>query len=87
MRYTLSVVHACLIWILLQRLARAVNHEDKRENVVAESSSRTPIQQIVYYQAGIGTEKNPWSQYVEGKLPHRAQPREIDYAYNDFQVL
>ncbi len=26
------------------------------------------MQQIVFYQSGIGTEKNPWSEYVEGSI-------------------
>lgn len=53
------------------RLARALDHEDTRQDTegldISEGSkSRIPIQQIVYYQSGVGTDNNPWSHYVEG---------------------
>ncbi|KAF5312190.1 hypothetical protein D9619_003570 [Psilocybe cf. subviscida] len=40
------------------RLARTVNYEDDR--------FRPAIPQIVFYQSGVGTEKNLYSRYVEG---------------------
>ncbi|KDQ63600.1 hypothetical protein JAAARDRAFT_29622 [Jaapia argillacea MUCL 33604] len=40
------------------RLARTINHEDDRFN--------PPIPQIVFYQSGIGSEQNFWSEYVDG---------------------
>ncbi|KAF8961004.1 hypothetical protein BDZ97DRAFT_1703631 [Flammula alnicola] len=40
------------------RLARTVKYEDQRFH--------SPIPQIVFYQSGIGTENNFYSQYVEG---------------------
>jgi hypothetical protein len=41
-----------------QRLARSVNHEDERYHPT--------IPQVVFYQSGIGTERNLYSEYVEG---------------------
>jgi hypothetical protein len=43
---------------LSQRLARSVNHEDERYH--------PGIPQVVFYQSGIGTERNLYSEYVEG---------------------
>ncbi|KAF5337004.1 hypothetical protein D9611_003173 [Ephemerocybe angulata] len=40
------------------RLARTIHHEDER--------FQPPIPQVVYYQSGIGTEKNFYSEYIEG---------------------
>lgn len=40
------------------RLARTIHHEDVRY--------QPPIPQIVYYQSGIGTEKNLYSEYIQG---------------------
>ncbi|KAJ2920394.1 hypothetical protein MD484_g113, partial [Candolleomyces efflorescens] len=40
------------------RLARTIHHEDER--------FQPPIPQIVFYQSGIGTEKNFYSEYIEG---------------------
>ncbi|KAF5313082.1 hypothetical protein D9619_003538 [Psilocybe cf. subviscida] len=40
------------------RLARSFYHEDERQ--------RPPIPQIVFYQAGVGSDKNFYSQYIEG---------------------
>lgn len=52
------------------RLARAINHEDERQDAlgpdIPDGSSKFPIQQIVFYQSGVGTENNPWSEYVDG---------------------
>ncbi|KAF6766186.1 hypothetical protein DFP72DRAFT_865847 [Ephemerocybe angulata] len=39
------------------RLARTIHHEDER--------FQPPIPQVVYYQSGIGTEKNFYSEYIE----------------------
>ncbi|KAJ3516259.1 hypothetical protein NLJ89_g1238 [Agrocybe chaxingu] len=41
-----------------QRLARSVHHEDKRFHPA--------IPQIVFYQSGVGTENNFYSEYIEG---------------------
>ncbi|RXW20619.1 hypothetical protein EST38_g5227 [Candolleomyces aberdarensis] len=40
------------------RLTRTIHHEDER--------FQPPIPQIVFYQSGIGTEKNFYSEYIEG---------------------
>lgn len=40
------------------RLARTINHADER--------FQPPIPQIVFYQSGIGTENNFYSEYIEG---------------------
>ncbi|CUA77090.1 hypothetical protein RSOLAG22IIIB_12532 [Rhizoctonia solani] len=40
------------------KLARCINHEDMRYD--------PPIHQIVFYQAGIGSEQNIYSRYVDG---------------------
>ncbi|KAF8749478.1 Amino acid permease, partial [Rhizoctonia solani] len=40
------------------KLARCINHEDMRYD--------PPIPQIVFYQAGIGSEQNIYSRYVDG---------------------
>ncbi|TFK20147.1 hypothetical protein FA15DRAFT_689251 [Coprinopsis marcescibilis] len=40
------------------RLARTIHHADERY--------QPPIPQIVFYQSGIGTEKNFYSEYIEG---------------------
>ncbi|KAJ6621699.1 hypothetical protein B0H10DRAFT_970376 [Mycena sp. CBHHK59/15] len=40
------------------RIARTINHEDARFHL--------PIPQIVFYQSGIGSEKNFYSEYIEG---------------------
>ncbi|KAJ7596991.1 hypothetical protein C8J56DRAFT_918849 [Mycena floridula] len=42
------------------RLARTIDHEDKRD------SGGPPIPQIVFYQSGIGSEKNFYAEYIEG---------------------
>ncbi|TFK41204.1 hypothetical protein BDQ12DRAFT_679070 [Crucibulum laeve] len=42
------------------RLARTINHEDVR------NPNSHPIPQIVFYQSGIGTENNFYSEYIEG---------------------
>lgn len=42
----------------LQRLARTINHLDER--------FKPPVPQVVFYQSGIGSEKNLYSEYVEG---------------------
>lgn len=44
--------------IAYQRLARTINHEDNR--------TQPAIPQIVFYQSGIGSEKNFYSEYVAG---------------------
>ncbi|KAJ1303159.1 hypothetical protein OPQ81_011360 [Rhizoctonia solani] len=40
------------------KLARCINHEDMRYD--------PPIHQIVFYQAGIGSEQNVYSRYIDG---------------------
>ncbi|KAG2154796.1 hypothetical protein DEU56DRAFT_770372 [Suillus clintonianus] len=40
------------------KLSRGLNHADERSGV--------PIQQIVYYQCGVGSAQNLYSQYVDG---------------------
>ncbi|CAA7265844.1 unnamed protein product [Cyclocybe aegerita] len=40
------------------RLARSIHHEDKRFHPA--------IPQIVFYQSGVGTENNFYSEYIEG---------------------
>ncbi|KAF8960979.1 hypothetical protein BDZ97DRAFT_2034223 [Flammula alnicola] len=40
------------------RLARSINHEDTRFD--------PPVMQVVFYQSGIGSDKNLYSEYVEG---------------------
>ncbi|KAK7059013.1 hypothetical protein VNI00_001637 [Paramarasmius palmivorus] len=40
------------------RIARTINHEDVR--------TKPPTPQIVFYQSGIGSEKNFYSEYIEG---------------------
>uniref|UniRef100_A0A0W0F5N8 T6SS Phospholipase effector Tle1-like catalytic domain-containing protein n=1 Tax=Moniliophthora roreri TaxID=221103 RepID=A0A0W0F5N8_MONRR len=40
------------------RLARTINHEDVR--------TKPPTPQIVFYQSGIGSEKNFYAEYIEG---------------------
>ncbi|KAF9270122.1 hypothetical protein L218DRAFT_14648 [Marasmius fiardii PR-910] len=47
-----------LIYIGSQRLARTIDQEDVR--------TTPPTPQIVFYQSGIGSEKNFYSEYVEG---------------------
>ncbi len=42
------------------RLARAINHEDSRFS--------PPIPQVVYYQSGIGSEKNFYAEYIDGSM-------------------
>lgn len=55
-------------------MARAINHEDERQDALDPDNSdkyrynKFPIQQIVFYQSGIGTENNLWSEYVDGKM-------------------
>ncbi|KAF9480982.1 hypothetical protein BDN70DRAFT_876848 [Pholiota conissans] len=43
------------------RLARSVKHEDTRHQ-----KDGPPVTQVVFYQAGIGSDKNIYSEYVEG---------------------
>jgi len=40
------------------KLSRMLNHTDDRTN--------PPVHQVVFYQSGIGSEKNLYSQYVQG---------------------
>ncbi|KAF8576583.1 hypothetical protein K439DRAFT_1640432 [Ramaria rubella] len=40
------------------KLSRMINHQDDRQS--------PPIHQIVFYQAGIGSERNIYSEYIEG---------------------
>ncbi|KAG6911998.1 hypothetical protein DXG01_000246 [Tephrocybe rancida] len=44
------------------RLTRTINHEDKRPHPLPA------IPQIVFYQSGIGSDKNLYSRYVEGTM-------------------
>ncbi|KAL0951250.1 hypothetical protein HGRIS_007968 [Hohenbuehelia grisea] len=62
------------------RLARTINNEDERFN--------PPIPQIVFYQSGVGTEKNFYSQFVEGatgsSLPSKVEEAYAFIAHNYF---
>ncbi|KXN90069.1 hypothetical protein AN958_05074 [Leucoagaricus sp. SymC.cos] len=67
------------------RLARAINHEDERQDAmgsdIPEGISDRPIQQIVFYQSGIGTDNNPWSEYVDADMSNIADKVEEAYAF------
>jgi hypothetical protein len=57
--------HKCrLHWLIVisQRLARSVRHEDTRN-----LKDGPPVMQVVFYQAGIGSDKNLYSEYIEGR--------------------
>jgi len=56
----LSKWHSVLL--VMQRLARTINHVDERFN--------PPIPQVVFYQSGVGTENNFYSEYIEGTSTH-----------------
>ncbi|KAF9015120.1 hypothetical protein BDQ17DRAFT_1403847 [Cyathus striatus] len=62
------------------RLSRAINNEDIRND------GGPPIQQIVFYQSGIGTEKNFYSEYIEattgGSLADKVEEAYAFIAHN-----
>ncbi|KAF8600254.1 hypothetical protein BDV93DRAFT_447913 [Ceratobasidium sp. AG-I] len=62
------------------KLARCLNHEDERYD--------PPIPQIVFYQAGIGSEQNIYSKYVDGatgsSLAEKVQEAYAFIAHNYF---
>ncbi|KAL9716286.1 hypothetical protein Ac2012v2_000732 [Leucoagaricus gongylophorus] len=74
------------------RLARAINHEDERQDALDPDNSdkyrynKFPIQQIVFYQSGIGTENNLWSEYVDGatgaSLAYKVEEAYVFIAHN-----
>ncbi|KAF8202905.1 hypothetical protein BJ912DRAFT_332860 [Pholiota molesta] len=63
------------------RLARSVRHEDTRN-----LKDGPPVMQVVFYQAGIGSDKNLYSEYIEGttgsSLPDKVEDAYAFIAHN-----
>jgi len=77
--------HVFVSWLtftfdIYQRLARSLHHEDDRRE------GEPPIAQVVFYQSGIGSGNNFYSEYIEGTtgstLPDKVEDAYAFIAHN-----
>lgn len=50
---------------IIQRLARAIDRKDAR-SCFQDAAKQRAIEQLVFYQSGVGTESKSWSEYADG---------------------